>query len=199
MNDTKEAILQVALKLFAKDGYEAVSVSAIAGELHITKGALYKHYKNKQDIFDSIVNRMNSMDEARAKEYAMPEGDMEEMAKGYSRISKEQIKTYALAKFCHSTEEEFASNFRKVLTLEQYRNEKMAALYQHYLVSGPLNYMKELFGKMTGEPAKAMQLALDFYSPIYILYSMYDGAENKEEVLTLLKDHIDRFITKNQL
>ena len=33
------------------DGYEAVCVSTIAGELGMTKGALYKHYKNKRDIF----------------------------------------------------------------------------------------------------------------------------------------------------
>ena len=55
MADTKENILMAALHLFARDGYEAVSVSTIAGELGITKGALYKHYKNKRDISDSIV------------------------------------------------------------------------------------------------------------------------------------------------
>lgn len=60
MTDTKERILQTALRLFAEDGYEAVSVSTIAGELGMTKGALYKHYKNKQDIFDSIVARMEA-------------------------------------------------------------------------------------------------------------------------------------------
>ena len=37
MSETKENILNVALKLFAHDGYEAVSVSTIAGELGITK------------------------------------------------------------------------------------------------------------------------------------------------------------------
>lgn len=45
MSDTKEKIMMTALRLFAKDGYEAVSVSRIAGELGMTKGALYKHYK----------------------------------------------------------------------------------------------------------------------------------------------------------
>ena len=50
MKDTKERILESALKLFATDGYEAVSVSMIAGELGITKGALYRHYKNKRDF-----------------------------------------------------------------------------------------------------------------------------------------------------
>ena len=58
MADTKENILRTALRLFARDGYEAVSTSAIAGELGMTKGALYKHYKNKRAIFDSIVARM---------------------------------------------------------------------------------------------------------------------------------------------
>lgn len=40
--NTKEKILVTALRLFAVYGYEAVSVSRIAGELGITKGALYK-------------------------------------------------------------------------------------------------------------------------------------------------------------
>ena len=46
--DTKEEILITALHRFARDGYEAVSVSQIAGDLSITKGALYRHYKNKR-------------------------------------------------------------------------------------------------------------------------------------------------------
>ncbi|MFR4009307.1 MAG: TetR/AcrR family transcriptional regulator [Christensenellales bacterium] len=60
MKDTKENILQVALGLFARDGYEAVSVSEIAGALGITKGALYRHYAGKRDIFDSILARMGT-------------------------------------------------------------------------------------------------------------------------------------------
>ena len=43
-------------------------MSDIAGELSITKGALYKHYKNKQSIFDSIVLRMEELDFERAME-----------------------------------------------------------------------------------------------------------------------------------
>ena len=58
MSGTKERILLAALELFARDGYEAVSVSDIAGALGMTKAALYKHYRNKRDIFDSILRRM---------------------------------------------------------------------------------------------------------------------------------------------
>ena len=73
MADTKEKILLAALRLFAREGYEAVSVSDIAGELGMTKGALYKHYKNKRDIFDSIVARMFQVDAERSREYGVPE------------------------------------------------------------------------------------------------------------------------------
>ena len=72
MGDTKEKILMTALRLFAKDGYEGVSVRNIAEELGMTKGALYRHYKNKRDIFDCIVERMIQVDAERAKQYEMP-------------------------------------------------------------------------------------------------------------------------------
>ena len=58
MHNTKEKILLAALDLFAQDGYQAVSVSQIAGKLGITKGALYRHYQNKRDIFDHILSRI---------------------------------------------------------------------------------------------------------------------------------------------
>lgn len=61
MGNRKEEILIVALHLFARDGYEAVSVSQIAGKLDMTKGALYRHYKSKREIFDCIVQRMENL------------------------------------------------------------------------------------------------------------------------------------------
>ena len=73
MADTKENILMTSLHLFARDGYEAVSVSTISGELGMTKGALYKHYKNKRDIFDSIVERMYKIDAERSVQYKVPD------------------------------------------------------------------------------------------------------------------------------
>ena len=119
MEDTKEKILLAALRLFANDGYEAVSVSEIAGELGITKGALYKHYKNKKDIFDSIVKRMEEMDFERAVEYEMPEEAACDAADKYKNMPLNKIKKYAIAQFRHWTEEEFSSLFRKMLTVEQ--------------------------------------------------------------------------------
>ena len=41
-----------------------------------------------------------------------------------------------------------------------------------------------------------MPLALEFYGPIFLLYSVYDGAADKASVLPLLCAHIDRFIAR---
>ena len=39
-------------------------------------------------------------------------------------------------------------------------------------------------------------LTLEFYGPMYLLYSVYDGAEEKESASSLLATYIDRFIVK---
>lgn len=196
MSDTKEKILTVALSLFAQNGYEAVSVSDIAAQLGITKGALYKHYRNKRDIFDSIVRRMSDADYERAKEYEMPEDVMSESLEAYQHTSAEEIRVYSKAQFRYWTEDSFASDFRKMLTLEQYRDPEAANLHQQYLAGGPLRYMADIFGELTGNMSDAMQTALAFYAPFFLLYNMYDAAEDKSKVLTLLDRHVDRFLDR---
>ena len=53
--------------------------------------------------------------------------------------------------------------------------------------------MTTIFEGMTGDHKDAGQLALNFYGPIFLLYSIYDGAEEKETVLQALDRHMDRF------
>lgn len=196
MSNTKEEILLVALRLFAKEGYEAVSVSQISSELGIAKSALYKHYKNKRDIFDHIVDKMNRMNHERVQNYKMPEEAMDTMTDVYRFTPLEQIRIYSEAQFRYWTEENFSLLFRKMLTLEQYRSKEMAELYQHYFVVGPFGYIENLFRSLAGCPADAKQLALEFYAPVYLLYSLYDNAEEKEKITEMLRNHIKRFFEK---
>ena len=196
MCTTKEKILLTSLKLFAQDGYEAVSISKISGELGMAKSALYKHYKNKRDIFDSIINRMDELDYERAREYNMPDGNMDEIIKEYRNISTDKIRIYTEAQFKHWTEEEFSSLFRRMLTLEQYRNQEMSDLYQKYLVSGPIDYMTYVFAGITGKKEEAKQLAIEFYGPIFLMYSLYDNKREGDDLTEMLKNHVERFSKK---
>lgn len=194
--DTKERIMEAALELFAQNGYLGTSMSDIAGKLGITKAALYKHYAGKQEILDRIVERMNEMDYERAEKYEMPEAAPDGFAEAYLHTPVEKIRAYSAAQFDHWTKEPFSTNFRKMLTLEQYRDAKLARLHYDYLAGRPLEYMAAIFRKLTESDEAAMQLALEFYGPMYLLYSVYDGAEDKEAVSPLLCAHIDRFIAR---
>lgn len=194
--DTKERILEAALALFAQNGYLGSSMSDIANQLGITKGALYKHYAGKQEILNSIVERMNRMDYERAAAYEMPEDAPDGFAEAYLHTPMDKIRAYSIAQFDHWTREPFSANFRKMLTLEQYRDAELAGLYQSYLAAGPTEYMAAIFRKLTDSDEEAMQLALAFYGPMFLLYSVYDGAEDKDAVRALLRGHIDRFIAR---
>ena len=195
---TKEKILEEALKLFAQSGYIGTSMNEIASRLGVTKAALYKHYSSKQEILDSIVERMNQQDTQRVKEYEMPEGDMEEVITEYKNTAIEKIRQFTKVQFLHWTEEEFSCCFRKMLTLEQYRDPNMAKLYQNYLAEGPLLYMETVFSGIVGNNEDAKQLAMDFYGPIFLLYSIYDEAENKQKIVEQVDNHVERFAKRLQ-
>jgi len=52
--NTRQRIQDVALELFAEQGYEKTSLREIAERLEVTKAALYYHFKTKEDILVSI-------------------------------------------------------------------------------------------------------------------------------------------------
>ena len=65
--NTKELILEEALKQFSQKGYDGTSMSDIAKPIGISKAALYKHFESKQQIFDEIIVRS----EIKFKEFVL--------------------------------------------------------------------------------------------------------------------------------
>ena len=192
MGNRKKEILIVALHLFARDGYEAVSVSQIAGELDMTKGALYRHYKSKRDIFDCIVQRMEQQDGEQARENEVPEESIEKTPEEYQNVSLYDFVEYSKSMYEYWTEDDFASSFRKMLTIEQFRSEEMQNLYQQYLVSGPAEYVKDLFKNM--EIKNPEETAVQFYANMFIYYSVYDGAADKAKVKCQFEQMLDKIV-----
>lgn len=57
--NTRQRIQDVALALFAEQGYEKTSLREISEKLDVTKAALYYHFKTKEDILASIFEDLN--------------------------------------------------------------------------------------------------------------------------------------------
>lgn len=57
MSDTKEYIIDKSYELFLTHSYEAVSISDISKAIDMTKGALYHHFLNKEELFKAVVDK----------------------------------------------------------------------------------------------------------------------------------------------
>lgn len=62
---TRERLLDVALDLFTRHGYEATSLQQIADQLGVTKAALYYYFPAKRDILRALIEPMTAELEAR--------------------------------------------------------------------------------------------------------------------------------------
>ncbi len=190
MGDTKERILLTSLDLFAQRGYEGTSVSDIAEALGMTKGALYRHYESKRAILDAILRRMEQRDSDQARDHDLPQGTMETDGAAYAQAAPDDVVAFSKAMFRYWTEDPFAAPFRRMLTVEQYSSAEMSHLFQQYLSAGPMGYVADLCrGLGLSDPARR---AAAFYGPMFLLYSVYDGAEDKAAVTALLDEYLDQ-------
>jgi AcrR family transcriptional regulator len=55
--DTRAELLGAALDLFARHGYAGTSIRAIAGAVGLSESVIYKHFANKQEIFDEVMDQ----------------------------------------------------------------------------------------------------------------------------------------------
>ena len=94
--------------------------------------------------------------------------------------------------------DEYECKFRKMLTIEQFSNEELAQIFSHQYIDEPLKYQTGLFQMilMQGQMKKEEEhiMALQFYSPIYLLLTLCDREPQREkEALQLLEKHIRQF------
>lgn len=72
--ETVNKILDVSMQLFLEKGYEHTSIQDIVNHLGgLSKGAIYHHFKSKEDILDGVMNKLyqnndNELDHLRLLE-----------------------------------------------------------------------------------------------------------------------------------
>ena len=56
--DKKQQTIQAAIELFATQGYENTSIAQICQHAHVSKGLVFHHFKNKEDLLRAVFLRM---------------------------------------------------------------------------------------------------------------------------------------------
>ena len=68
--DTRKAIIEASMRLFAQRGYHGTSVAQIAEATNLTKGALYWYFDSKDAIIISILDQVFERETAYVWGYA---------------------------------------------------------------------------------------------------------------------------------
>lgn len=190
MKITKEKLLMTALNLFSKYGYDGVSISYLANELGVTKGAIYRHYESKQAIFDEIIQRVVKNDKDVAIKNDLPterEGE-------YFVSSFDDFISFTLDQFSFYAIDEFGSAFRKMVMLEQFRNIDMIELYRSIFLTGPIEYTAKVFKSLINDKklkgSDSEQMAREYYSSFFMYLSLSDYTSDKIKLIQELKDQL---------
>ena len=197
---TKQRILDEALTLFSERGYANVFVNDIAEKVGIKAPSLYKHYKNKQAIFDAIIDEMNHKFELQAQTLSINGTDPIADAEVYKSMDENHLVKLGNDLFTYFLHDSYTKRFRKMLTLEQFQDKDLAKVYSRQYFDMPLTYQGMLLGLLVAQGFLAADdvpiMTLHFYAPIYMLLTVCDREPDREqEALELMEKHIRQFDT----
>ena len=138
---TRERIVEEALTLFSIQGYQGTSVKNIADKVGIKDSSLYKHFSSKKEIFDTIVQEMSVRMEEMSRAFGLPdEKNLAEAAILYGTITIDQLLGLSRQIFLFYLKDEFASRFRRMLAIEQYRNREIYEVYRGIFMNAAITY-----------------------------------------------------------
>ena len=190
--DTKERLIKAALDLFSENGYEGTSVEQIAKAVGIKTPSIYAHFKGKEELLGAVIDWSD-------EEYAKGMGLKKEAGKNV-RTGKE-LKEYSLKLIIFTLHNEISIRMRRLLTIEQYRNEMFSESATKHLISNIKSLFTPVFKRMMDEGTMVRCnpeiAALEFMAPVSLLIQLCDRAPDKEdEVMTTIEEHIDIFIER---
>ena len=174
--DTKERILAAALDMFSQKGYEGTNIRELAASLGLVKSGIYKHYESKEDIWNALLDRMIAYYGERfgSSEHLPPVPD-----------SPEEFIAVTMRLVNLTVHDEQIVKTRKVLTLEQFRDERARELATKHFLTGLTEMFTHFFAGMMekglirrDDPA---MLAFAYATPISALIHLCDREPEKTD------------------
>ena len=174
--DTKEKILAAALEMFSQNGYAGTNIRELTASLGLVKSSMYKHFKSKEEIWNTLLDEMIVYYAERfgssAKSPPVPDSP-----EGLVEMTMRMVKL--------TIRDEKISMTRKVLTLEQFRDERARELATKHFLTGLTDMFTPVFRSMMekgllrrDDPA---MLAFAYTAPISALIHLCDREPEKTE------------------
>ena len=192
--NTKQEILEASLELFSVQGFEATSISQIAGAVGIRKASLYSHFENKQAILDALVKEVLEQYEVHS---IFAKADQEKDA-GDLPMTPDAAVQMIQGQIRYILHDPSISRARKMLVIEQFQNPELAKLQTKQNYSDVLQYFTGLIARLIQQGVLAEDdpeiMAAQFCLPISVWINLCDREPDREpEVMALVSRHIQQF------
>ena len=167
--DTKERILASALDMFSQKGFSGTNIRELAGSLGMGKSSMYRHFESKEEIWNTLLDELIAYYEARfgSPEHLPPVPD-----------SPKELVDLTMHMVDFTVHDETVIKTRKMLTIEQFRDDRARALATKYFLTGLTEMFTQLFAGMMDkgllrkdDPA---MLAFAYTAPISALIHLCD-------------------------
>ena len=175
-NDTKERILAAALEMFSQNGYAGTNIRELSASLGLVKSGVYKHYESKEAIWNALLDQMIAYygEHFGSPDHLPPVPD-----------SPEELTRLTMHMVNITVHDEKIIMTRKVLTLEQFRDDRAKDLATKHFLTGLTEMFTQIF---TGMMEKGVlrkddpkMLALAYTAPISALIHLCDREPGKTE------------------
>jgi AcrR family transcriptional regulator len=112
----RQRLCEVALRRFAEDGYDAVTLRGLASELGCSYATPYRYFRDKQEIFSAVrglaYERFALALEAAAAGSSEPPERLRQLMRSYLRFALEQPEAYRLMFELHQPALDAQSQYR---------------------------------------------------------------------------------------
>lgn len=174
--DTKERILEAALEMFSRKGYDGTNIRELTASLGLVKSSMYRHFKSKEEIWNTLLDEMIAYYGAR---FGSPENlpPIPDSLEGLVEMTRQMTDV--------TIHDEKIIMTRKLLSIEQFRDDRARDLATKHFLTG----LKEMFTHIfTGMMDKGLlhkedpaMLAFAYTAPISALIHWCDREPEKTE------------------
>ena len=110
----KQEILDGAIRVFARNGYDQTTISSIAKELHISQGLCYRYFPSKEDIYNAAIEKYANLileENLDMKQGEKPVKDwIKDIAKSIGQLTAAETKNKNLYAIFHGDNSERLHN-----------------------------------------------------------------------------------------
>ena len=174
--DTKERILEAALEMFSRKGYDGTNIRDLTASLGLVKSSMYKHFESKDDIWNALLDKMIAY-------YAQRFGSRENMPPVPDTLDGLVGMTMQMVNI--TIHDENIVMTRKLLTIEQFRDDRARELATKHFLTGLKEMFTYIFEGMMNKGLLRQDdpemLAFAYTTPISALIHLCDREPEKTD------------------